>query len=824
MLIKLKNITLIVFLFICSQVSFGQVLFEDFEGEPTGAITTSVASVYQIDNTGANCGGSESWNILSSDGSCNCSCIGVGCASKRAVINYGHSLCVQTAVLRVGTFTGETSVDISFDWAYQYYRAGDQFRAQLFNVTTNLQVGANMVDETTTSTDNGTYGATTHSGLNAAQVYEIRFVYNGAYSYGAQVDNILVTTNCIAPTALFSVSPDCGNGQFYIDVNVTNLGAGSDVDISNSAGVATTVAAGTGTTTIGPFAYSTNVVVTVDGASYGGCDVSSTTMTEDCACATPPTATVTTTNLNCGTGTFDIQVASINNGSGTSSDIYVNNVLDVAGSELLGKTASTNYTVTIKATGSGSLTCETDYNGITASCATPCAGNATTITDGYTQNNITTPGVGGVDDWVGEAESCGTAATGEFEDSDVKIYAYTTGANAGENIYFTIEYDYANDKSHSIGVWENCINDSLTNCVTSYYNFDDVAGVCVQGLAANTTYYIGVSNNYFNEEALDFDIIDFTVETSTTIPEDECVNAQTMSITNTYNGSTRCSYTASAASPSGCGTIENDSWIAFVADSVTSVIDYTVSNCSKEWGVQLSVWSGACGSLSMLSGSCINYAANNSAGTWTLTGMTVGQTYYIRADGYAGDLCGYSYTPISGVLPITLTEFTGEALKTGYNRLNWTTAAEVNNNYFVIESAVDAINFEEVATQSGAGNSSSVLHYFDYHKPSTETTYYRLKQVDFNGDYSYSDVIVIKNANSGFNIYPNPSNDGFINIDQLKGNEQITITNLHGKIVEQFQNNAAVSKRINLSNLSKGMYYVVVRSGDEVLTEKLILD
>ena len=46
-----------------------------------------------------------------------------------------------------GTFTGETSVDISFDWAFQYYRPGDRFRAQLFNVTTNLQVGANLIDE-----------------------------------------------------------------------------------------------------------------------------------------------------------------------------------------------------------------------------------------------------------------------------------------------------------------------------------------------------------------------------------------------------------------------------------------------------------------------------------------------------------------------------------------------------------------------------------------------------------------------------------------------------------------------------------------------------
>ncbi len=824
-----KHLLVILSFFICN-FSIGQVLFEDFEGESLGLVGTTIGSVYQ-DYTLSGCSGSgtttEIWQINTTYNNygvygCSCDCDGAGCANNRAVIHQGGSGCAQDATLLIGNFTGESSVDISFDWTYDDYDAGDSFVVELYNYSTLTSV-ATLLSENSSDTDNGTYGPTTFSSLNASHSYGLRFRYIGNYDYGAAVDNILVTSNCTSPTGTFTVSPDCGNSQFYIDVNVTNLGSGSDVDITNNGGVAATSNAGTGTTTIGPFAYSTNVIVTIDGSSYGGCTTPSTSLTEDCSCTTPPTGTVGTTNLNCGTNTFDIQVTGINNGSGTATDIYVNGVLDVAGSELLGKAAGTIYTVTLKATGSGSLTCETDYTGVSASCATPCAGSVTPITDGYTQSNITTPGSGGVDDWVGEAESCGTAAAGEFEDSDVKIYSYTTGNAAGESFYFTIEYNYSADQSHSIGVWENCTNDSLTNCITSYYNFDDVAGVCVQGLAANTTYYIAVSNNYFSTEALDFDIIDFTVETATTIPEDECINSQIMSITSPYDGSTRCSYTTSSGSPGGCGTIENDSWIAFVADSTTAIIDYSVSNCSNEWGVQLSVWSGTCGSLTMLSGSCINYAANNSTGTWTLSGMVIGQTYYIRADGYAGDLCGYSYTPIGGILPVTLTDFSGKALQNGYNQLNWTTSSEINNDYFSLEKSVDGINFESFATQSGAGNSNGIIRYLDYDNSEQEITYYRLKQIDFDGNYSYSDIISIANSNSAFKIYPNPSKDGYIKVNNVENVDQIKVLDIQGRILKEYNTINANTLTLDLNEYKSGLYYISITTLNKTVTEKIVI-
>ncbi len=655
----------------------------------------------------------------------------------------------------------------------------------------------------------------------------------GAGEYSVDLESseaFSVTCPCVSPSigTATTITTNCNSGTFDVQLTINSDGQGGSVTVDDGGILADQIVSSFPTTvTFSGYSAGTSVTLTVDN---GTCSVNSNTVSEQCSCATPPTATVATSNLDCNTNTFDIQVTGINNGSGTSSSIYVDGVLDVAGSQLNGKTEGTNYTVTIVAAGSGSYTCETDYTNVTANCPTPCAGNATVLSDGYTQSNITTPGTGGADDWVTEAESCGIGGLyepdyTEFEDSDVKLYSYTTGATAGESIYFTIEYDYTSDKSHSIGVWSDCVADSLRNCVTAYYNFDNISGICAQGLAANTTYYIGVTNDYFSREDLDFDIIDFTVEYSITIPDDECATAPNMNLSLPYDGSTRCSYTASTGSPGSCGTIENDSWIQFIADETTAVIDYSVSNCSNGNGVQLSAFSGSCGSMTLIPGSCLNYAANNSNGTWTFSNLTIGDTYYIRADGYAGDLCSYSYTPISGVLPITLTNFSGKALNNGRNRINWETSSEINNDYFVLESSTDGKEFEQLSIHNGAGNSSSSQYYFDYDFPESEQTYYRLKQVDFDGNFSYSKIIMLENNHlvSEIRLFPNPSNDGIFQIrtENYKQIEFIQILDAQGRIVRRVNPLNDQPITVDLSQEPSGIYQVVSVSSTGTFSQKV---
>jgi hypothetical protein len=352
-----------------------------------------------------------------------------------------------------------------------------------------------------------------------------------------------------------------------------------------------------------------------------------------------------------------------------------------------------------------------------------------------------------------------------------------------------------------------------------------VAGICVQGLLANTTYYIGVTNNYFSTRALDFDIIDFTVETSTTVPDDECGSASVMNIDAPYEGSTRCSYTASASSPGGCGNIENDSWIEFVAGETEVIIDYAVNNCSNGNGVQLSAFSGSCGSLSLLAGSCLNYASNNSSGTWTFSGLTVGDSYFIRADGYANDLCSYSYDPVSGILPIEISSFEGQPISNGYNRITWETATEINTDYFEIEKSDDGLNYRTVTSHEAAGNSSQKIDYFTYDKASEQLTYYRLKQFDLNGYFTYSNVISIQNNNftDGISVYPNPTTNGMIRVKSTKNINTINILDGSGRIVDTHYIEGANETIINLEKLNKGVYLLQIMNDNTTTLKKVII-
>lgn len=140
------------------------------------------------------------------------------------------------------------------------------------------------------------------------------------------------------------------------------------------------------------------------------------------------------------------------------------------------------------------------------------------------------------------------------------------------------------------------------------------------------------------------------------LPANECANAPLIDLSQAFIGSTSCSYTASAGSPDVCGqSVDNDSWIQFIAGDTDVEIEFEVGDCGGDIeGIQLAVFSGNCGALTLVPGSCEGPGLHgnnaNSTASWDFTGMTVGNSYYIRIDGYAGQQCDYSFSPISGVV------------------------------------------------------------------------------------------------------------------------------------------------------------------------------
>lgn len=170
--------------------------------------------------------------------------------------------------------------------------------------------------------------------------------------------------------------------------------------------------------------------------------------------------------------------------------------------------------------------------------------------------------------------------------------------------------------------------------------------------------------------------------------------------------------------------------------------------------------------------------------------------------------------PACIILPVKLMSFSVNS-DNSFNVLNWSTSTEVNNDYFSVEYSTDMVNFYELGKVDGAGNSNVVRSYqFVDNAIYDEVVYYRLKQVDFDGVYSFSDIVAVNRMEEGdVSIYPNPAKEAlFLDINSKK-EEQFTIrfVNVLGAVVQE---NIVVNKGTNtyqskeFKQLQTGIYFV----------------
>jgi hypothetical protein len=165
-------------------------------------------------------------------------------------------------------------------------------------------------------------------------------------------------------------------------------------------------------------------------------------------------------------------------------------------------------------------------------------------------------------------------------------------------------------------------------------------------------------------------------------------------------------------------------------------------------------------------------------------------------------------------LPIELISFTGASTQSG-NQLKWSTATEINNDYFDLQRSEDGYNFNSISTTEGHGNSSTINNYsFLDSKPVEGTNYYRLKQVDYNGDFTYSEIIALefKNENSYLSVFPNPTIDN-INISLSDEIILVSVYNVLGELIYESKTEGR-SETIALQHLSNGVYIVKALSAD----------
>lgn len=205
----------------------------------------------------------------------------------------------------------------------------------------------------------------------------------------------------------------------------------------------------------------------------------------------------------------------------------------------------------------------------------------------------------------------------------------------------------------------------------------------------------------------------------------------------------------------------------------------------------------------------------SSSFTWGLNGTcvttsTASQTSRTGLNGYSRFAVAQSVLP----LPIELTSFTGRN-EGNYNRLEWMTANETNNDRFDIERSTDGVTFLKIGEVDGAGNSTTMRNYtFNDLHPGAGVNYYRLKQVDFNGTFTHSGIVSIENhftTSVVENVHPNPTGgEVFFDFVTEKSTViHIIITDMFGRVVVDETRNAEkgrTSVQTKINEAGNGVY------------------
>jgi len=232
------------------------------------------------------------------------------------------------------------------------------------------------------------------------------------------------------------------------------------------------------------------------------------------------------------------------------------------------------------------------------------------------------------------------------------------------------------------------------------------------------------------------------------------------------------------------------------------------------------------------SSSVDNYAPNNLLYSWnfgdgtTSSLATVTHTYagcntynvlFYVTDPLTAPKCASDTMMWTIALPVEMVEFDLVMLGRNVVKLNWATASEYDNNGWEIQRSVDGVNWTKVGFQNGAGNSQKINEYvwIDPSPVYSSISYYRLKQLDYNGGFNYT---VAKKAdftsvnNDDLKLYPNPAIETLsVKIEGVNEDfdGEVTLYNQQGQAIKaDMATNASGVTTVDVSKLATGIYFV----------------
>jgi hypothetical protein len=173
---------------------------------------------------------------------------------------------------------------------------------------------------------------------------------------------------------------------------------------------------------------------------------------------------------------------------------------------------------------------------------------------------------------------------------------------------------------------------------------------------------------------------------------------------------------------------------------------------------------------------------------------------------------------ITASLPVELVELKAKAQKQ-QTILTWKTASEKNNLGFDIEKSTDGQTFEKIGFVKGFGTTQAPQYYSFTDSKLNQLSYYRLRQVDYDGTAAYSNIVSAnyETGNSKVKIYPNPTSNSQITMDFAANTEGVLVVNTLGQIVFQQKLSGQTQLRLDISTWVKGVYFIKTDGHSEAI-------
>jgi hypothetical protein len=295
-----------------------------------------------------------------------------------------------------------------------------------------------------------------------------------------------------------------------------------------------------------------------------------------------------------------------------------------------------------------------------------------------------------------------------------------------------------------------------------------------------------------------------------------------------------------------CGSVPTDGDVALI--SAGNIVEVSC-NCGTYSNFRIEVY----GTLDFQNGKKITMDANSEVQLYAgglVTGGNGGSKIVIGGDGkWAGPdvVNGPAFSDNStvgfqaGILPIELLSFDAEVSEEKTIRIHWTTAQEINNDFFTIERSSTGTNFREISEVPSAGNSSKEINYETYdNEPLEGVAYYRLKQTDYDGHYEYFRIVDVKlennnkigDCNGTLRVFPNPCKEEckvtlYQCEDNIVNDVRIDVLDVFGRIMlsetPRKEANGSFTYSINTSNNYPSGIYFVKGIGSNARSQKIIV-